>query len=70
MRLLGAVNTVRYYKPFVEKILRKKEIYTEEKVASIVKNLLTNRDHSSPLWRDICKEIGLNVVFIKEHEQE
>lgn len=64
MQLIGSVNLMRQYKPFVERILRKKNKgYTEEQIASIVKNLLTDRDHSSPLFRDLCQKIGLNVVF-------
>lgn len=60
MRTRNTIEVLRTYKQFLKRILSKN--YAE--VSKIIDFFWAGRDHSSPIWREDCREVGLQVTFV------
>lgn len=59
--MLQSAAMLRTYKQFLERILSK-NYKGAEHVQKLIAFFWIDRDHSSPIWRDQCCDVGLNVV--------
>ena len=63
--IIKTVNMLRTYKKFLLRILQKN--YPDQAtVERIICFFWMKHDHSSPIWREDCIQVGLNVVEAKE----
>ncbi len=65
--VLDALSLLKTYKSFLQRVLQK-NYNNKEKVEEIIRFFWTSRPHSTPIFMEECRQIGLHVV--KEGEEE
>ena len=64
VRTANSLVTLTAYKKFLERILAKH--YNDETVQKIIRFFWFGRNHSMPLWRQECRDMGVNIVFVDD----